>query len=61
MSRKPGLREAREGFLNNLLGRQTYESVVEPQANLDEWLTYYNNYRTDQDMELTGHTLMETP
>jgi hypothetical protein len=41
--------------------KKIYSAIEELQADLDEWLLYYNNERTHQDKMCCGRTPLETP
>ena len=47
-------------FYQPTLRRKVYGSIEELQADLDEWLEYYNNERTHQGKRCFGRTPMET-
>lgn len=47
-------------FYQPALRRKIYGSMDELQADLDEWLDYYNNERTHQGKRCCGRTPMET-
>jgi transposase InsO family protein len=47
-------------FYQVALRRKLYLSVEELQADLDEWLEYYNNHRTHQGKICCGRTPMQT-
>lgn len=47
-------------FYQPSLRRKIYSSVDELQADLDEWLVYYNNDRTHQGKKCCGRTPMQT-
>lgn len=47
-------------FYQPALRRKIYGSIDELQADLDEWLDYYNNERTHQGKRCCGRTPMET-
>lgn len=47
-------------FYQPSLRRKVYSSVDELQADLDEWLEYYNNERTHQGKQCCGRTPMQT-
>lgn len=47
-------------FYQPALRRKIYGSIDELQADLDEWLVYYNNERTHQGKRCCGRTPMET-
>ncbi|MEX2964199.1 IS481 family transposase [Microbulbifer sp. TYP-18] len=47
-------------FYQPSLRRKIYESIEELQADLDEWLAYYNNDRTHQGKKCCGRTPMQT-
>ena len=47
-------------FYQPALRRKIYESVEALQADLDEWLDYYNNERTHQGKHCCGKTPMQT-
>ena len=49
-----------QGFYQPALRRKIFGSVEELQADLDEWLEYYNNERTHQGKRCCGRTPMET-
>ena len=40
--------------------RKIYQSIVELQADLDDWLAYYNDARTHQGKMCCGRTPMQT-
>ncbi len=47
-------------FYQPTLRRKIYGSIEELQADLDDWLEYYNNERTHQGKRCCGRTPMET-
>lgn len=47
-------------FYQPSLRRKIYESLEQLQADLDEWLEYYNNQRTHQGKQCCGRTPIET-
>lgn len=49
-----------EEFYQPALRRKIYQSVDELQADLDDWLNYYNNERTHQGKMCCGRTPIET-
>ncbi len=46
-------------FYQPSLRRKIYGSIEELQADLDEWLAYYNNDRTHQGKKCCGRTPMQ--
>ena len=47
-------------FYQPALSRKVYNTLEEVQADLDEWLDYYNNERTHQGKKCCGRTPLET-
>jgi hypothetical protein len=47
-------------FYQVALRRKLYLSVEELQADLDEWISYYNTQRTHQGKMCCGRTPMQT-
>lgn len=47
-------------FYQPALRRKIYSTLEELQADLDEWLNYYNNERTHQGKQCCGRTPMQT-
>ena len=47
-------------FYQPALRRKVYNTLEEVQADLDEWLDYYNNERTHQGKKCCGRTPLET-
>ena len=47
-------------FYQSALRRKIYKTVDELQADLDEWIEYYNNDRTHQGKMCCGRTPIET-
>jgi hypothetical protein len=47
-------------FCQPALRRKTFHTLEELQADLDEWLEYYNNERTHQGKQCCGRTPTQT-